>query len=180
MNNIEKSFRISKSYATALYIEAHKNKIEQKVKDILIIACEISSNYNLLILNNPKFIKILKNNLKLMVEYRFLEEFFKLLQQNNCMGILSFISKKYNKLYNQHHNISEIIVEVSSNFMDKKLQINKIVEKLYGIETIINYIESQEISVGFKIKHGTDLIDATLDNNLHQYLKEITKRINHL
>ena len=100
--------------------------------------------------------------------------------RNRRLNLFPEIYEEFSRLFKQYQNILE--VEVISAVKTQKAQIDRlkaVIEKKYpGKRIAIRETIKEQILGGFQIKVGSEIIDASLKNQLEKLKKECLAAIN--
>lgn len=176
------NFKTAKLYASALYESAESfDALSMVLHDVEMLKNANLSEVNEVSYLNSPIVEFEQKNILLTAVAQKLElnektfNLLKILAQDGNFNLLDLIIEDFFAIYNNKHNIAEVIVETSeslSSEQDEKL--NKKLGKIFGKDIKINYTLKPEILGGLIIKNGTMLIDLSLKNklkNLEQLMK---------
>ncbi len=176
---------VAKNYAKALFLAARKNKsldetaaeIEKfkenfstsfahELKnpviakdDLVRIINEVTSKFGLSSLSSNFFASIVKNR-RLNLFPEIYEEFFRLLKLQKSILEVEVISA----VKPEQEHLDKVKILIEKKYPDKKIAIRETVkEKILG---------------GFQIKIGSEVIDASLKNQLDRIKKECLAAVN--
>lgn len=182
MVNKNSEFKTAKLYAKALYesaqtddVAAHILNDVETLKNLDFVKIPETACFSSPIVGmNVKMslVETISDKLGLCLQT---QNFLKLLIENNKFKSLELIINDFFVLYNQKHNIAEVVVETVKELNDE--QNARLCEKLatvFNKKIKINYLLKPEIFGGLVIKNGTTLIDLSLKNKLKK-LEQLMK-----
>jgi F-type H+-transporting ATPase subunit delta len=176
---------VAKNYSKALFLAAKKSNSLDKVLSELEVFKENFSTSFAHELKNPV---IAKNDLvRIITEVtkkfglgQLTSNFFASIIRNRRLNLFPEIYEEFLRLVKLEKNILE--VEVISAGKANKDQIEKVkllIEKKYpGKKVAIKEVVKEQIMGGVQIKIGSELIDASLKNQLESLKKECLAAIN--
>ncbi len=176
---------IAKNYSKALFIAARKNNLVDSIEEELQ---KFKDNFSTSFANELKNPVISKKDLLKIVDeiaQKFelsplAKEFFASIVRNRRLNLFPEIYEEFLRITKKFKNIIEI--EVISAIKADKVSLDKIknlVQKTYP-DKIINVKEAVNDNIlgGFQVKVGSNLIDASLKNQLDKIKKECISAIN--
>lgn len=170
---------IAKNYSKALFVAAKKsNTIDKVVSELDVFKQNFSTSFAQE-LKNPV---IAKNDLvKIIAEVTekfhlgpLTSNFFASIVRNRRLNLFPEIYEEFLRIVKQQKNILEVEITtaVKAN-QDQIDRLKKMVEKKYPGKTIfIKETIQEKILGGFQVKIGSEVIDATLKNQLANLGKE--------
>lgn len=174
---------IAKNYAKALFAVAKEKNIIDKVAVNLEIFKEKYTKDFANELQNPV---ISKNDLMAIMEeiiekFSFKEiseatsNFLRLLAQNKRLGLFLEIHEEFTNLVKNHKNILEVEVVFAKSADKAQLEeIQSVIEKKYSDKVIeITQTLNPKILGGFQVRIGSDIIDASLKNQIFSLKQEL-------
>ena len=178
-------FKTARIYASALYESAQESDALEKVcADVETLQeIKLSSIKEAECFSNPMVDFETKKEILEAVgkKLNFGAQVFNLLKilvQNEQFKILELVLNDFMKIYNQKHEIAEVVVETVkelSTAQDKLLK--EKLSDLFEQKVKINYLINPKILGGLVIKNGTMLIDMSLKNQLKK-IEQLMKGIN--
>lgn len=176
---------VAKNYAKALFLAARKNNSLKKTADELGV---FKQNFSTSFAHELKNPVIAKNDLVRIINdvtQKFglsplSSNFFASVVRNRRLNLFPEIYEEFSRLYKQYQNILE--VEIISAVKTEKKHIDRVkavIEKKYPGKTIaVKETVKKQILGGFQIKIGSEVIDASLKNQLENLKKECLAAIN--
>ncbi len=176
---------IAKNYSKALFIAARKNK---SLDDVELELKKFKDNFSTNFANELKNPVISKNDLtKVVTEISnkfslspLVTEFFSSIVKNRRLNLFPEIYEEFSRIIQKFRNIIEIEI-ISAQKADKVSldKIKNLVQKKYP-DRVINVKEAVNDNIlgGFQVKIGSNLIDASLKNQLEKIKKECIASIN--
>lgn len=176
---------VAKNYAKALYIAARKtNSIAKVTTDLESFKTNFSTSFA----NELKNPVIAKKDLARIIEEitkkfglgKLMSDFFGSVVRNRRLNLFPEIYEEFFRLDKQYSNMieAEVITAVKAQ-REQLLKIKAILEKKYPDKKIaIREVVKAEILGGLQIKVGSELIDASLKNQLASIRKELLKAAN--
>ena len=173
---------IAKNYAKALFVATKKSNSLDKVVSELE---EFKKNFNSSFaheLQNPVISKtdlekVMEEITKKLALTRITSDFFMAVARNRRLSMFPEIHSEFCHLIKKQKNILEVEVIFASK--PTKLQFDQIktlVEKKYSDKIIeIKETFNEKILGGFQVKIGSDIIDASLKNQLFNLEKELSE-----
>lgn len=164
---------VAKNYAKALFVAARKNNSVDKTAGELDI---FKQNFSTSFAHELKNPVIAKNDLvRIITEVTqkfglgaLTSNFFASIVRNRRLNLFPEIYEEFSRLVKQQKNILE--VEVTVAVKPQKDQIDRIkaaIAKKYPDKTIvIKEVLKEKILGGFQIKIGSEVIDASLKNQI--------------
>ncbi len=176
---------IAKNYSKALFIAARKiDSIESTEQELQ----KFKDNFSTSFANELKNPVISKNDLAKIVNEiaqkfelsALTKEFFASIVRNRRLNLFPEIYEEFSRIVKKFKNIIEI--EVISALKADQVSLDKIknlVQKKYP-DKIINVKEAVNDNIlgGFQVKIGSNLLDASLKNQLEKIKKECITAIN--
>lgn len=174
---------IAKNYAKTLFLVAKKNNsIEIVLNELNIFKENFSSNFAHE-LKNPviskiDLVKIINEVTKKFKLGNLTSNFFASLVKNRRLNLFPEIHAEFIRMSNEYRNILEIEVITSTISVDLS-SVKKHLEKINpSKKIIIKHTITPKILGGLQIKIGSNLIDASLKNQIEQIKKECLTAIN--
>ncbi len=176
---------VAKNYAKALFLAARKNNSLDKTSNELGV---FKQNFSTSFAHELKNPVIAKNDLAQIISdvtqkfglSSLSSNFFASIVRNRRLNLFPEIYEEFSRLFKQYQNILE--VEVISAVKTQKVQIDRlkaVIEKKYpGKRIAIRETIKEQILGGFQIKVGSEIIDASLKNQLEKLKKECLAAIN--
>lgn len=170
---------IAKNYAKALFVAAKKNNNVDKVASELDV---FKQNFSTSFAHELKNPVIAKNDLVKIIEEvtqkfglgALTSNFFASIVRNRRLNLFPEIYEEFSRIVKQQKNILE--VEVIVAVKAEKDQIDRLkvlIEKKYPGKIIaIKETVKEKILGGFQVKIGSEIIDASLQNQLASIGKE--------
>ncbi len=176
---------IAKNYAKALFVAAKKNNNVDKVAAELDV---FKQNFSTSFAHELKNPVIAKNDLVKIIEEvtqkfglgALTSNFFASIVRNRRLNLFPEIYEEFSRIVKQQKNILE--VEVIVAVKAEKAQIDRLkvlIEKKYPGKIIaIKETVKEKILGGFQVKIGSEIIDASLQNQLASIGKECLAAVN--
>ena len=176
---------VAKNYAKALFMAGRKNNMLDKIlEELTTFKNNFSTSFshelkNPVISKNDldRIIKEVSNKFKLGA---LATNFFSSIVRNRRLNLFPEIFEEFCRLHRQYQNILE--VEVTFATEPKKLhvdQVKLVIGKKYPNKTIAIRVSIKEkILGGMQIKIGSEMVDASLKNQLDILKKECLVLIN--
>ena len=164
---------VAKNYAKALFVAANKSKIVDKVSAELDVFKQNFSTSFAHELKNPviakdDLVRIIQEVTQKFALGPLTSNFFASIVRNRRLNLFPEIYEEYARLVKVQKNI--LVVEVITAVKAEKAHIERIkalVEKKYpGKIVAIRETAKEEILGGFQVKIGSEIIDASLKNQL--------------
>lgn len=174
---------IAKNYAKTLFLVAKKNNEIGIVSNELNIFKENFSSNFAYELKNPvisktDLVKIINEVTKKFKLGNLTSNFFASVVKNRRLNLFPEIHAEFIRMSNEYQNILEIEVITSTISVDLS-NVKKHLEKINpNKKIIIKHIITPKILGGVQIKIGSNLIDASLKNQIEQIKKECLTAIN--
>lgn len=176
---------VAKNYAKALFVAAKKGGTLDKVVSELNV---FKQNFSTSFAHELKNPVIAKNDLVRIINEvtkRFglgplTSNFFASIVRNRRLNLFPEIFEEFSRLVKQQQNILEVevisAVKTGQNHIDR---VKVLVGKKYPGKTItVKETVKEQILGGFQIKVGSEIIDASLKNQLETLKKECLAAIN--
>jgi F-type H+-transporting ATPase subunit delta len=170
---------VAKNYARALFIAARKsNSIDSTSSELAVFKQNFSTSFA----NELKNPVIAKNDLARIIDEvtkkfslgKLTSNFFASIVRNRRLNLFPEIYEEYNRLVKTYKNILE--VEMISAVKADQKQIEKVrtlIEKRYpGKKIAIRETVKEKILGGFQIRIGSEIIDASLKNQIANISKQ--------
>ena len=176
---------IAKNYSKALFVAAKKNNSVEKVAQELDIFKQNFSTSFAHELKNPvisknDLVKIIGEVTQKFALGNLTSNFFASIVRNRRLNLFPEIYEEFVRLVKQQNNIIE--VEVITAVRSQKTHLDRvksIVAKKYPGKTIeIKETVKEQILGGFQVRIGSEIIDASLKNQLANLDKELLSAIN--
>ena len=176
---------VAKNYAKALFLAARKNNSLEKTSEELGVFKQNFSTSFAHELKNPVIAKkdlvyIIRDVTEKFGLGPLSSNFFASIVRNRRLNLFPEIYEEFSRLNKQYQSILE--VEVISAVKTEKKHIDKVksvVEKKYPGKTVaVKETVKEQILGGFQIKIGSEVIDASLKNQLESLKKECLAAIN--
>jgi F-type H+-transporting ATPase subunit delta len=176
---------VAKNYAKALFLASKKTSSLDKISAELDV---FKQNFSTSFAHELKNPVIAKNDLVRIIQEvtekfelsRLTSNFFASIVRNRRLNLFPEIYEEFTRLVKQQKNILE--VEVISVVKTNKLHLDKVkllVAKKYPDKTIlIRETIKEKILGGLQIKIGSEVIDASLENQLETLKKQCLAAIN--
>ncbi|MBM3579338.1 MAG: ATP synthase F1 subunit delta [Alphaproteobacteria bacterium] len=176
---------VAKNYAKALFVAARKSGSLEKVAGELGV---FKQNFSTSFAHELKNPVIARNDLERIINdvtQKFglgtlSKNFFASIVRNRRLNLFPEIYEEYTRFLKQYQNILE--VEVISAVKPQKHHIERVkavVEKKYPGKTVaVKETVKTEILGGLQIRIGSEVIDASLKNQLESIRKECLAAIN--
>lgn len=170
---------VAKNYAKALYAAARKNNNIEKVSEELGSFKESFSTSFAQELKNPvisraDLIKVINEITERFSLGKLTSSFFSSLVKNRRLNLFPEIFEEFNRIIRIQSNILE--VEIITAVKPGRSQIESlkdIISKKYPGKTIsVRETIKEKILGGFQVKIGSEVIDASLQNQLSSIGKE--------
>ncbi len=176
---------IAKNYSKALFIAARKG---QKINEVERELSRFKDSFNTNFANELKNPVISKKDLEKVVDEiakqfklsSLTKNFFASIVRNRRLNLFPEIFEEFNRILKKFKNIIEIEV-ISAKKTDKVSldKIKSIIQKKYPDKTInIKEAVNDNILGGFQVKIGSNMVDASLKNQLEKIKKECITAIN--
>ncbi len=175
----------AKNYSKALFAAAKKtNSITQVVNELEMFKQNFSTSFahelkNPVISKND-LVKIINEVTKKFSLGNITSNFFASVVRNRRLNLFPEIYEEFLRLVKQEQNVLE--VEVITAVRSKKTQLDRVkilVEQKYPGKTVaIRETVKEKILGGFQVKIGSEVIDASLANQLANLNKELLSAIN--
>jgi F-type H+-transporting ATPase subunit delta len=170
---------VAKNYAKALFLAARRsNKIDKITSELEVFKQNFSTSFAHE-LKNPV---IAKNDLVLIIKEvtekfglgPLTSNFFASIVRNRRLNLFPEIYEEYLRLTKHFKNILEVEVVTVAKLQKEQLdKIKALVAKKYPGKTIaIREIIKEKILGGFQVKVGSEVIDASLKNQLEKLGKQ--------
>lgn len=144
---------------------------------------------NQICIDNPRFLELLTNprissdEKKQMLDSMFekdlkldLVNFFKILIEKRRFFYIRDIFNEYEKLYNEHFNIQNVVVTSAIELKeDEVLELRKNLEKSMGSKIVIETKVDENLLGGLQIQVGEKLIDATAKKKIQDIYIDLSK-----
>ena len=182
MSKFANTYKLSKNYSKSLFELAENCNELDKIQDDLVLFTEVLSESTEFsnILTSDLLPITLKHDvaeaiLKKIKTSELFKNFVKLLINKKRINLINDIKSFYSRRLNDHNNMVVVNVVVA----DKKSfsivnDIEKLLEKKMSKKVKVNISEDQEILGGFSLKINSNLIDASLYNNIKS-LKDLSQ-----
>ena len=175
-------FKTAKLYAKALYESASTDEVMalilrdvEMLKSIDFAKMSETSYFSSPIVENKIKISLIEAVSKKLDLCLQTQNFIKLLIENEKFKILDLVLNDFQELYNQKHNIAEVVVETVKELSDEQnALLSAKLANVFNKQIKINYALKPEILGGLVIKNGTTLIDLSLKNKLKK-LEQLMK-----
>lgn len=170
---------IAKNYAKALFVAAKKSNIIDKVSSELDVFKQNFSTSFAHELKNPviakdDLVRIIQEVTQKFALGPLTSNFFASIVRNRRLNLFPEIYEEFSRIVKLQKNILE--VEVITAVKTERTQLDRIknlVEKKYPAKTVaIKETVKGEILGGFQVKIGSEIIDASLKNQLAVIGKE--------
>lgn len=176
---------VAKNYAKALFLAAQKNNALEKVAlELEVFKKNFNSSFahelqNPVISKND-LVKIIAEITQKMSLGKTLSDFFAAVARNRRLSLFPEIYAEFSHLLKKQKNILEVELILATKSDQSQLnQIKLLIEKKYPDKTIeIKETVKEKILGGFQIKIGSDIIDASLKNQLDSLNKELLSAVN--
>ena len=173
---------LSDRYASALYdLGAEENCIEKIIEDLKeILKYHYENKDFILLLKNPLISNIDKKNvLNYIFEknkaHKIITKFIEILAKNKRFPILINIIKRLVDINSEKRgNIKTTITSAKDLNETQKKKINEQLKNKLGKNLSINYHVDKSIIAGLIIRHGSKMIDSSLNSKINK-LKLIMK-----
>ncbi len=170
---------IAKNYAKALFVAAKKgNTLEKVTTELELFKQNFSTSFahelkNPVIAKND-LVKIIEEVTKKFALGPLTSNFFASIVRNRRLNLFPEIYEEFSRIVKQQKNILEVEVTTATKAnQDQITQLKQLVEKKYPGKTIlIKETIKEKILGGFEVKIGSEVIDATLKNQLANIGKE--------
>ena len=176
---------IAKNYAKALLLAANKSKSIDKV---VLELDTFKQNFSTSFAHELKNPVIAKNDLSKIIEEvtkkfslgTLSSNFFASIIRNRRLNLFPEIYEEFLRLVKQQKNILEVEVIFAAKAQKEKIdEIKSLIEKKYPNKIIIiKEVVREQIIGGFQVKIGSEIIDASLQNQLNKIGKECLAAIN--
>lgn len=176
---------VAKNYAKALFLAARKNNtLEKTANELAIFKQNFSTSFahelkNPVIAKND-LVRIINDVTKKFELSPLASNFFASIVRNRRLNLFPEIFEEFSRLLKQYQNIVE--VELISAVKPEKKHIDRVksvIEKKYPGKTVaVKETVKEQILGGFQIKIGSEVIDASLKNQLENLKKECLAAIN--
>jgi len=170
---------IAKNYAKALFLAAKKNNTTEKVAAELEL---FKQNFSTSFAHELKNPVIAKNDLVRIIQevtQKFAlgpltSNFFASIVRNRRLNLFPEIYEEFVRIVKQQKNVLEVEVTTAVKADQEQIgRLKKLVEKKYPGKTVfIKETVKEKILGGFEVKIGSEVIDATLKNQLASIGKE--------
>jgi F-type H+-transporting ATPase subunit delta len=176
---------VAKNYSKALFAAARKgNSLEKTAAELEVFKQNFSTSFAHE-LKNPV---IAKNDLAYIIEEvtkkfglgPLTSNFFASIIRNRRLNLFPEIYEDFLRLVKLNQNILEVEVITAAKTTQKKIdRVKDLIEKKYpGKKIAIRETVKEQIMGGVQIKIGSELIDASLKNQLESLKKECLAAIN--
>lgn len=176
---------IAKNYAKALFLAARKgNTIEKVVAELDVFKQNFSTSFAHE-LKNPviakdDLVRIIQEVTQKFALGALSSNFFASIVRNRRLNLFPEIYEEFSRIVKIQKNILE--VEVITAVKSDKAHIDRVkvlIEKKYPGKTIaIKEVVKEKILGGFQVKIGSEVIDASLQNQLTTIGKECLAAVN--
>jgi len=170
---------VAKNYAKALYAAARKNNNIEKVSEELGSFKESFSTSFAQELKNPvisraDLIKVINEITERFSLGKLTSSFFSSLVKNRRLNLFPEIFEEFNRIIRLQSNILEVeIITAVKPGMSQIESLKDIISKKYPGKTIsVKETIKEKILGGFQVKIGSEVIDASLQNQLSNIGKE--------
>lgn len=176
---------VAKNYAKALLVAARKSNTVDKVAAELEV---FKQNFSTSFAHELKNPVIAKNDLVRIISEvtkkfglgALTSNFFASIVRNRRLNLFPEIYEEFSRLVKQQNNVLE--VEVISAVKPQQVHIDRVkglIEKKYPGKTVaIKETVEKKILGGFQVKIGSEVIDASLKNQLETLKKECLAAVN--
>ncbi len=171
---------IAKNYAKALYVTANKKGILKSVVSELEAFKQIFNSDFVHELKNPvipklDLVKIMKEIEKKITLSKITSEFFLAVIRNRRINLFPEIYEEFVRLTKKFDNVLEVeVVAIDSLDRPTMDKIKNLVARKYPNKSVeIKEKKDAKILGGFQIKIGSEVIDASLRNQLSQLSEQL-------
>lgn len=176
---------VAKNYAKALLVAAIKHKSVDKVASDLDVfkknfSVEFAHELENPVISKGDLIDIIAQITTKLSLSELTSNFFAALASNRRIELFSEIYDEFQHLERQQKDILEVELVVASNIEQSHINsVKELVEKKYPGKTVsIKESVKKEILGGMQIRIGSEVIDASLQNQLDTIGKECFAAIN--
>jgi F-type H+-transporting ATPase subunit delta len=176
---------VAKNYAKALFLATKKADIVEKTLSELEL---FKQNFSVSFAHELKNPVISKNDLDKIIQDvadkfnlgKLTSNFFSSIVRNRRLHLFPEIYEEFARLVRMQKNILDVELIVVSKPEESQLnRIKSLIEKKYPDKNIsIKIIKKEKILGGLQIKIGSEVIDASLQNQLNKLSKEFLSAIN--
>ena len=170
------------SYASSAFNFARKNNsiaiFESELRDI---SQNLSKNL-IKELSNPTISREILSDIALEIGKKLklskdVANFLKIITENRRVFLILEISKKFTEIFKKDCGIVTAKIYVVNKISDQYIEkIESVISKKYKDKTIeIEQVIKKNILGGLVIKVGSELIDSSLKNDLHQLQSQLQK-----
>lgn len=182
MSKFANTYKLSKNYSKSLFELAENSNELNKIQNDLILFTDVlseSTEFSNILTSDllPISLKhdVAEAILKKIKTSELFKSFVKLLINKKRVGLINDIKAFYAKRLNDHNDIVEIDLIVA----DKKScsivkDIENLIAKKLSKKVKVNVSEDEAILGGFSLKINSNLIDASLYNNIKS-LKDLSQ-----
>ena len=176
---------VAKNYAKALFVAAYKSKSVDKISAELEV---FKQNFSTSFAHELKNPVIAKNDLVRIIQEvtkkfglgNLTSNFFASIVRNRRLNLFPEIYEEFSRLVKQQKNILEVeVIVAAKSHKDQLDRIKAIIEKSYpGKAIAIRETVKEKILGGLQVKIGSQVIDASLKNQLSSIAKECAAAAN--
>lgn len=182
---MSKASAIAINYAKALFLAAKKDNVIDKVAAQLVVfqkhfTADFARQIENPAISRNDLVKIMEEIVQKCSFEGLVSGFFLTLSQNRRLGLFSEIHAEFTALLKNHKNILEAELIFASQPEESQLsKIKALIEKKHSGKVIeIKKTINQKILGGFQVKIGSDVIDASLKNQLLNLKQEFAIAVN--
>ena len=176
---------VAKNYAKALLVAAEKHKSVDKVASDLDVfkknfSAEFAHELENPVISKSDLVDVIAQVTTKLSLSEITSNFFVALASNRRIELFSEIHAEFQHLERQQRNILEVELFVASKANQNHIDsVKQLVEKKYPGKTVtIQETVKKEILGGIQIRIGSEVIDASLRNQLDTIGKECFAAIN--
>jgi F-type H+-transporting ATPase subunit delta len=170
---------VAQVYATALLGLGEKEKIIEDIQNFITILNDSNELENVLFLEvfKPEEKKNLIESINQKAS--FTDSFFNFLNyliDEKRINLITQIYKETILAEEKATGIVKGVIEGHEDSINTEIleKIKKFTEQKIGVKTNLEYLKNENIIAGFRISIGDHLLDATVDNQLEQFKKEVS------
>ena len=178
MSKFANTYKLSKNYSKSLFELAENSNELNKIQNDLVLFTDVlseSTEFSNILTSDllPISLKhdVAEAILKKIKTSELFKSFVKLLINKKRVSLINDIKAFYAKRLNDHNDIVEVDLIVADK---KSCYIVKDIENLIAKKVKVNVSEDEAILGGFSLKINSNLIDASLYNNIKS-LKDLSQ-----
>ncbi len=173
---------VAKNYAKALFVTAKKhNSLEKVTKEIKLFRDNFSKTFaselKNPIISKTDLSKIMKEILSSLSLSKISSDFLVAVSNNRRINLLPEICEVFFNMVKAYEGILNVSLISSHQILDESLQkIQQIIERSFeGKKIVIHQTIDKDLIGGFQIKINSQLIDASIKNEINQIGSNLLK-----